>query len=331
MDVLRTPDSRFEGLEGYPFAPHYSHVTARDGTELRMHHLDEGPRDGAIVLCLHGQPSWSYLYRKMVPLLVAAGHRVIAPDLIGFGRSDKPAAIEDYTYAGHVDWMNQWLRGLDLNDVTLVCQDWGGLIGLRVLADNPERFAGLVIANTGLPDSRAITPEVSQMLGDAYPGLPVPVASQVVEAFASGSPTAFLTWVKWASQAPTFRVREVFGVLSNFRDEAVLDGYDAPFPDARYEAGARAFPTLVPLMAHHQADREANDRAWSVLKTFDRPVLTAFSDDDPVTKGGEAVFQKRMPGAQGREHVTISGGGHFLQETRAEALSNAVIGLMAAT
>ncbi len=328
MDVLRTPDERFSNLPDFPFQPHYNEIKAADGTPLRVHYLDEGPRDGEPILCMHGQPSWSFLYRKMVPLLTAADYRVIAPDLVGFGRSDKPAAIADYTYAGHVDWMTQWLNGLGLSGLTLVCQDWGGLIGLRLLADQPERFARLVVANTGLPDSRSVTEEISAMMTQHYPTIPVPTAAQVTEAFRSGAPDAFLHWVKYSAECPDFSVRDVFALLSGMDDTAVLDGYAAPFPDERYIAGARAFPTLVPLMTHHKRDREANDAAWKVLEAFEKPVLTAFSDDDAVTRGGEQVFQTRIPGAKGVAHVTISGGGHFLQEARPQALSEAIIAFM---
>lgn len=331
MDVLRTDEAHFEGLSGYPFAPNYAEVKAEDGTVLRLHYLDEGPRDGEIILCMHGQPSWSYLYRKMIPYLTAAGHRVIAPDLIGFGRSDKPTSVSDYSYQGHVDWMNQWLTGMDLKNVTLMCQDWGGLIGLRVVADQPERFARLVIANTGLPSSAAITPEMSTMLGQVYPSIPVPSAAEVVEQFGAGAPGAFLYWVKYCAEAEDFSVRDVFGILSRINDDAVLDGYAAPFPDASHLAGARAFPSLVPLLPHHQSTRETNDAAWKVLETFDRPVLTAFSDGDAVTAGGEKVFQERIPGAKDVDHVTIKDGGHFLQEDQPEALSKAIIGFMADT
>ncbi|MEO0882527.1 MAG: haloalkane dehalogenase [Pseudomonadota bacterium] len=331
MDVLRTPDSAFEALAGYSFQPNYVEVSAADGTALRIHYLDEGPKDGTIVLCMHGQPSWSYLYRKMVPYLTGAGLRVIAPDLIGFGRSDKPSQVEDYTYQGHVDWMNQFLRQLDLSSLTLMCQDWGGLIGLRLVADQPERFARLVIANTGLPSSRQVTPEMSAMLEQVYPTVPVPTADDVIAQFASGSPAAFLHWVKYAADAPDFSVRDVFRILSQTDDAAALDGYAAPFPDERYIAGARAFPSLVPLLPHHEADRAANDAAWEVLERFDRPVLTAFSDGDPVTRGGEQVFKDRVPGTKGVDHVTIENAGHFLQEDQPEALSKAIIGFIANT
>lgn len=325
MDVKRTPDSCFEGLAGYPYEPHYYTVTADDGTELRLHYLDEGPADGEPILCMHGQPSWSYLYRKMIPILTDAGYRVIAPDLIGFGRSDKPGSIEDYSYAGHVDWMEQWLLGLDLTGLTLMCQDWGGLIGLRLVAAHPDRFARLVIANTGLPSNAQVNDDMSAMLEKMYPAVPVPSAQEVGEQFQSGNPGAFLYWVKYAAESPDFTPRAVFELMTQIDDAAVLDGYAAPFPDESYIAGARRFPSLVPLMPHHKPDRDANDAAWAVLEQFDKPVLTAFSDADPVTRGGEKIFQDRIPGAKNRNHVTIEGGGHFLQDDSAEPLSHAII------
>ncbi|OAO00634.1 haloalkane dehalogenase [Sphingomonadales bacterium EhC05] len=325
MDILRTPDSRFENLSGYDFEPHYSEITASDGTVLRMHHLDEGPRDGQVILCMHGQPSWSYLYRKMIPILTGAGFRVIAPDLIGFGKSDKPSHIDDYSYQSHVDWMNEWFRAMDISGVTLMCQDWGGLIGLRLVADNVDRFARLVIANTGLPSSKTVTEEMSEMLGKLYPTIPVPNAEMVGEQFASGLPGAFMYWVKYAAESPEFSVRGVFNLLSGIEDQAILDGYTAPHPDEAFSAGARKFPSCVPFMPHHKPDRDANDAAWEVLEKFEKPVLTAFSDGDPVTKGGETVFQDCIPGAKGVEHVTIKGGGHFLQEDCPEELSAAII------
>ncbi len=325
MQVLRTPDSRFENLSGYDFEPHYSEITAEDGAVIRLHYLDEGPRDGEIILCMHGQPTWSYLYRKMIPILVEAGFRVIAPDLIGFGKSDKPAHMDNYSFQGHVDWMNQWFRSLDISDVTLMCQDWGGLIGLRVVADNVDRFARLVVANTGLPSSKLVTSEMSEMLGKLYPTIPVPNISMVQEQFASGSPAAFVFWVKHAAECPDFNIGEVVKMFSSAGDQMVVDGYTAPHPDEAYIAGARKFPSCVPIMPHHKSDLEANDKAWEVLEKFEKPVLTAFSDGDPVTKGGEVVFQDRIPGAKGIEHVTIKGGGHFLQEDCPEQLSEAII------
>ncbi len=328
MQILRTPDSRFEGLSGYDFQPNYFEVKAEDGTLMRLHYLDEGPREGEPILCLHGQPSWSYLYRKMIPLLTAAGYRVIAPDLIGFGKSDKPADMADYSYAGHIDWMAQWLTGLNLTGLTLMCQDWGGLIGLRLVADQPERFARLVIANTGLPSTRSVPDQVSAMMAQMYDTVPVPTAAMVQEQFAAGGQGAFLYWIKYAAESPDFCVRDVFGLLSRIEDAAVLDGYEAPFPDNRFAAGARQFPLLVPLRPDQKAEREAGDCAWAVLAGMGVPVLTAFSDGDLVTKGGEKAFQDQIPNVQS---VTIKGGGHFLQEDTPEPLSKAIISFMQTT
>nr|B0SY51.1 RecName: Full=Haloalkane dehalogenase [Caulobacter sp. K31] len=282
MQVLRTPESRFAGLADWPFAPHYAEITDAGGARLRLHYVDEGPRDGAPVLLMHGEPSWAYLYRKIIPALAARGHRVIAPDLIGFGRSDKPAARGDYTYERHVAWMSAWLEGLDLRGLTLFCQDWGGLIGLRLVAAFPERFAGLVIANTGLPTGAGMT-------------------------------DGFKAWLDFSQNVPEMPI----GLIVNMgtgRDltPAEIAAYDAPFPDETYKEGARQFPMLVPVTPEHASVAE-NLAAWKVLEHFPGPVVTAFSDGDPVTRGGEAIFQSRMPGALGQPHRTLRGG-HFLQE-----------------
>ncbi len=289
MEFLTTPDPCFDNLPDYPFAPQYLTVTDADGTDLRIHYLDEGPRDAAPILLMHGEPSWSYLYRKFVPDLVARGHRVIAPDLIGFGKSDKPAARSDYTYERHVAWMSAWLTALDLTDITLFCQDWGGLIGLRLVAAFPDRFARLVIANTGLP-------------------------------IGTGSSDGFNAWLAFSQNVPQFPV----GVIVNggtTRDltPGEIAAYDAPFPDERYKEGAREFPKLVPITPDHASVAE-NQAAWKVLERFDKPVLTAFSDQDAVTKGGEKLFIDRVPGAKGQAHTIIAGGGHFLQEDAPEQL-----------
>jgi haloalkane dehalogenase len=296
MDVLRTPDERFRDLPGYPFAPHYLEP---DG--IRIHYVDEGPPAAAPVLMLHGEPSWSYLYRKMIPRIAAAGHRVIAPDLVGFGRSDKPAARGDYTYQRHVDWMAAVLGGLGLRGVTLVCQDWGGLIGLRLVAEYPERFARVVAANTFLPT------------GDVDPG------------------PAFLAWRQFSQGVPEFPVgRIVSGGCATELSSEIVAAYDAPFPEERFKAGARQFPLLVPTSPDDPA-APANRAAWTVLERWDRPFLTAFSDSDPITAGAERVLQARIPGAQGQPHTTIAGGGHFLQEDRGEELAGVVIDFIART
>ena len=285
MQILRTPDDRFAGLADYPFQPHYLTVTDADGTALRLHYVDEGPRDAAPILLMHGEPSWSYLYRHFVAPLVADGHRVIAPDLIGFGKSDKPAAIGDYSYERHVAWMSAWLTALDLTEITLFCQDWGGLIGLRLVAAFPDRFARLMVGNTGLPTG-------------------------------TGWSEGFEAWRKFSQSVEVFPTGFILN-SGSVRDlgAAEMAAYDAPYPDESYKSGARVFPTLVPVTPEHASVAE-NIAAWKVLERFDRPVLTCFSDKDAVTAGGEAVFQKRMPGAAGQPHVIIRDAGHFLQEDK---------------
>jgi haloalkane dehalogenase len=244
---------------------------------------------------MHGEPSWSYLYRKMIPVFVAAGHRVIANDLVGFGRSDKPTATTDYTYERHVAWMSEWLLANDLSHLTLVCQDWGGLIGLRMLAAHPERFDRLVVANTFLP------------VGDRTPS------------------DAFMAWRKYSQETPQFNVGRIVegGCARKPLAPEVVAAYDAPFPDDRYKAGARVFPTLVPISLDDPSSA-ANAAAWKVLDGFDKPVLTAFSDKDPVTKGGERGFQQRVPGTKGQAHTTIVDAGHFLQEDAGDELARVV-------
>jgi len=279
MKILRTPDERFAGLTDWPFAPHYMVLP---GTELRLHYVDEGPKDAAPILLLHGEPSWAYLYRKIIPLLVAKGHRVLAPDLIGFGRSDKPAARTDYTFERHVGWLDSWFMGLDLKDVTLFCQDWGGLIGLRLVAAHPDRFKAVCAGNTGLPTGTGMT-------------------------------EGFGNWLKLSQSIPEMPIGGLLNMGSSRElTPAEIAAYDAPFPDESYKEGARQFPTLVPVTPEHGSVAE-NIAAWQVLEKFDKPFMTAFSDNDPVTKGGEAIFKARIPGTNGQPHVILPGG-HFLQE-----------------
>jgi haloalkane dehalogenase len=326
MKILRTPDERFEKLPGYAFAPHYSEVADAEGGRLRIHHLDEGPRDGEIVLCLHGQPTWSYLYRKMIPVLVSAGLRVIAPDFVGFGRSDKPTQTSDYSYARHVAWMRAWLGQLDLQGVTLFCQDWGGLIGLRLVAAEPERFARVVAANTGLPDGAGVPAEAAPAMHALYASLPVVPASELAARFLDKSgPPGFLFWRKHCAEAPDFSVGKVMGVAGGRPMPAeIVAAYEAPFPDARFLAGARRFPSLVPVFPD-DPEIPANREAWKTLAAFDRPFLTAFSDRDPVTAGMEKVLQERIAGAKAVRHVTIRGAGHFLQEDAGEEVAKTVV------
>jgi len=281
MEILQTPDERFAELDGYPFEPHYL-----DAGEVRIHYLDEGPSDAAPVLLLHGEPSWSYLYRTMIPVLVDAGHRCVAPDLVGFGRSDKPAAMSDYSYQRHVDWMRALIISLDLRSIVLFGQDWGGLIGLRLAAEEEHRFARIVAANTFLPT------------GDIPAG------------------DAFLAWKHYAETTDRFHIGGIVkgGCVSDL-DQRVIDAYDAPFPSEELKAGARAFPGLVPITPDDPAS-EANRAAWKVLEAWEKPFLTLFSDSDPITRGGDRFFQRTVPGCAGQPHATIEQAGHFLQEDK---------------
>jgi haloalkane dehalogenase len=302
MNALRTPDDRFTELPDFPWTPRYVEVADGDGGALRVACIDEGPREAEPVLLLHGEPSWSFLYRRMIPVLLDAGLRVVAPDLVGFGRSDKPAERTDHSYARHVGWMRQALLDeLDLRDVTLVCQDWGGLIGLRLVAENPDRFARVVVANAGLPT------------GDR------PVTE------------AFLAWRRFSQESPDFRIGRVVGNgCTTPLPPEVVAAYDAPFPDERYTAGPRVLPALVPADPDDPAAAD-NRAAWEVLARWEKPFLTAFSDGDAITRGGERVFQKLVPGAQGMPHTTLAGGGHFLQEDVGPEFARVVADLIAAT
>jgi haloalkane dehalogenase len=294
MEILRTPDERFANLPGYAFEPHYAHVG-----ELRIHYVEEGPADAPPALLLHGEPSWSYLYRKMIPILAGAGHRVIAPDLVGFGRSDKLASRDDYTYERHVRWMTDLVEALDLRQITLVGQDWGGLIGLRIATEHGERFARIVAANTGLPT------------GDTPPG------------------RAFLAWQRFSQHTPEFHAGEIVrtGCATPLAPEVVA-AYEAPFPDQRYTAGARQFPLLVPTQPGDPA-AAANRHAWEVLAGWEKPFLCAYSDGDPITRGADKLFEAKVPGAQDQPHTTIAGAGHFLQEDKGEELARVVADFIA--
>jgi haloalkane dehalogenase len=294
MDVLRTPDDRFEDLPGFPFEPHYVEVDSGDGIALRVHYLDEGPRDGDIVLLLHGEPSWSYLYRRMIPVLVDAGLRAVAIDLVGFGRSDKPSSRSDYSYQAHVDWTWAAIEAIGLDGISLVCQDWGGLIGLRLVGEHPARFARVVAANTFLPT------------GDTHPG------------------DAFLAWQRYSQETPDFHVGGIVkgGCVTELAAE-VIAAYDAPFPDDTFKAGARQFPMLVPISPDDPA-APANRAAWEGLRRYERPFLCAFSDSDPITGGADRKLRADVPGAAGQPHTTITGAGHFLQEDQGEQLAAVV-------
>lgn len=331
METLRTPDNRFENLEGYSFAPHYVTIDDGDGGELRMHYVDEGPRDGDIILCLHGQPTWSYLYRKMIPVLAGAGYRVIAPDIVGFGKSDKPAARADYTYQNHIGWMTRFVEAVTLQKITLVCQDWGGLIGLRLVAGHPDRFARVVAANTGLPDAKGVAAEMAAPMHKLYDSLPaLPPAEMSKKLVENEQGAGFMYWIKYCDQYPALVISDVVTVVARSQlSDALRRAYDAPFPGEEYMQGARQFPSLVPIFPD-DPEIANNRRAWEALARFDKPFLTSFSDGDPVTAGAYTRFQQTVPGAAGQAHVTIKGAGHFLQEDAGEEFANIIIRFCAA-
>jgi haloalkane dehalogenase len=288
--VLRTPESCFEGLTDFAYPAHYREVGG-----LRIACIDEGPRDGPVVLLMHGEPTWAYLYRKMIPILVDAGFRVVAPDLVGLGRSDKPTRRQDYRYAHHVAWMNAWLLAMDLRGITLFCQDWGSLIGLRMACALPARFDRIAIGNGGLPTGTERIPR------------------------------AFHLWRAFARYSPVFPIGKIVaaGCAQGLSPEA-RRAYDAPFPSARYKAGARAFPTLVPTTPG-DPERAPNEAAWQVLEHWQKPFLTLFSNRDPITRGVWRLFQSRVPGCQGQPHRNVRGGGHFLQEDCGPEVAQALV------
>ena len=294
--ALRTPPERFENLADFAYLPHYTSVGG-----LRVAHLDEGPPDGPLVLLLHGEPTWSFLYRKMIPVLVAAGCRVIAPDLVGFGRSDKPVAKGDYSYLNHVQWMAVWLEGLELRGITLFCQDWGSLIGLRLVAEMPDRFDRIVLANGGLPTGMESVPR------------------------------AFRIWRAFARYSPWFPIGRIVRTgCADGLSASAQAAYDAPFPSRKYRVAARLFPGLVPTTPD-DPERINNERAWELLKRWDKPFLTLFSNRDPVTRGGQRIFHRLVPGAQGQPHAVIRGAGHFLQEDRGAEVAQAIAAWLEAT
>ena len=290
MNVLRTPEERFRSLPGFDFEPRYVDVAG-----MRMHYVDEGPSEAAPVLLLHGEPSWSYLYRHMIPPLAASGMRVVAPDLIGFGRSDKPGNKSDYTYERHVDWMRRFIEALGLERITLFCQDWGSLIGLRVAAENERRFARIALGNGGLPT------------GD------------------QAMPRAFLIWRAFASYSPWFPIGRIIqqGTVTELPDDVVA-AYDAPYPNSSYKAGARAFPRLVPITPDDPAS-DANRAAWNAFSRWQKPFLTTFSNRDPITRGGDRPWQQHVPGARKLDHVIIRNAGHFLQEDKGTELADVLV------
>lgn len=290
MKLLRTPNERFENLPDFPFEPNYLDVEG-----IRIHYIDEGPKNAEVVLLMHGEPSWSFLYRHMIPILVQAGYRTIAPDLVGFGRSDKPTEKSDHTYRKHVKWISKLVNLLDLNNITLFCQDWGSLISLRVAIENQERFRRIVLSNGGLPTGK------------------------------QKSTKAFLDWQEFSRTTTKFDVGRIIqgGTVSNLARN-VIKAYDAPFPDDTYKAGARIMPSLVPTTID-DPEHEANKKAWEMFFQWKKPFLIAFSDSDPITRGADKFWQENVPGAQGQNHTTIKNAGHFVQEDKGPELANLIV------
>ena len=290
MKVLRTPDERFDHLPDYPFAPHYHELAPG----LRLHYVDEGPRDAKPVLMLHGEPSWSYLYRFMIPPVAAAGMRVLAPDLIGFGKSDKPTESTDYSFSGQVAWIRQWIEALDLRDITLVCQDWGSLIGLRLAAESPERFAQVLLSNGGLPTGETKMSAVWRL------------------------------WEKFSRFSPWFPIGRILQSGTRRKlSPAEIAAYDAPFPNDSYKAAARVYPSLVPVRYDDPEAAKCRD-AWTVYQKWEKPFITCYSNGDPITRGGGARFVREVPGAKSQTHPTLRGG-HFIQEDDPQRFAELVI------
>lgn len=295
MEILRTPEERFENLPDYSFKPNF--LTVGD---LRMHYVDHGYGD-KVVLMLHGEPSWSFLYRHMITKVAKAGYRVIAPDLIGFGKSDKPTDPSIYTYQNHYNWLKEFIETLGLKEINLFCQDWGGLLGLRLVAFEPQWFARVMASNTFLPI-----------------GQPAPTE-------------AFLKWRDFSRNSEQFDIGRVIQMGSaSTLTEDVIAAYNAPFPDESYKVGARVFPSIVPI-EFDDPEAEINRRGWEALRTFQKPFLTAFGDADPITRGGEKVMQKLIPGCQGIFHPTVNGGGHFIQEDKPDLMASLMINFIKAT
>jgi haloalkane dehalogenase len=290
LKLLRTPDERFKDLVDFPYDPNYLEV---DG--IRIHYIDEGPKSSEVILLMHGEPSWSFLYRHMIPPLIESKFRVIAPDLVGFGRSDKPTEQSDHTYAKHVNWITTWLVTLDLQNITLFCQDWGSLIGLRIAIENQGRFSRIVLANGGLPTGTGLMSN------------------------------AFLEWREFSRTSKEFDIGRIVqsGTITNLSDD-VLKGYYAPFPDNSYLAGARVMPSLVPI-SRDDPEHEANKKAVKMYGKWTKPFLTAFSDSDPITRGGELLWINHVPGAKNLKHLTIKNAGHFLQEDKGPEIAEELI------
>ncbi|MFP6801799.1 MAG: haloalkane dehalogenase [Pseudomonadales bacterium] len=355
MKILRTPDACFQDLQDYPFEPQYTNIKTEDGGELRIHHIDEGPADGPIVLCMHGQPVWSYLYRKMIPYLNKAGMRVIAPDLVGYGKSDKPAAREDYSYERQVTWMGAWLEANDFTGITFFGQDWGGLIGLRLVVNHPDRFERVVISNTGLPHNPDVPDDIVRQVEDFRANAPTPSLMAMQKALSGMGDSGhfasqFAYWQKFCWENEDMPIGFMMSMTMEERSSLVsalkffLHGlgvyspfptplaraYDAPFPDPSFKMGPRAMPSQVPTLPTSPSLQQ-QEKAWEFFEAFDKPFLCAFADNDPVSAGAEQEFLSRVPGTRGLSHTTIKGGGHFVQENAPNQVASVIIDLIRST
>ena len=348
MKVLRTPDKCFEKIKDYPFSPVYTNISAQDGTEIRIHHIDEGPKEGPILLAMHGQPVWSYLYSKMIPILNDAGIRVIAPDLVGYGKSDKPSSRDDYSYQNQVDWMNQWLVKNDFNDLIFFGQDWGGLIGLRMIADNPDKFLKISIGNTGLPympnTSDEVIRDVNQFR-ESNTKLSLNSMFNQVSKMDSGKThpaLKFMYWQKFCWDTKNLPVGLLNSVMMEKRSKNhvrnhyilhslglsklspyisdLMKAYEAPYPSPKYKMGCRAMPSHVPIIPDQSLN--AQKKAREFFKNTDKPFLSVFAGDDPVTNDMEKDVLNMVPNAISAPNI---GGGHFFQWTKSKELSKVLI------
>lgn len=293
MKIIRSPDERFENLPDFDFEPHYTTIKDAEGHEIRIHHVEAGPPDGSPILLMHGNPTWAYLYRHMIGPLAEAGHRVIAVDLVGCGRSDKPTRQADYSLARHYDWMGRWVKAMDLQAVTLFCQDWGGVIGLYVVSEMPERFARVVASNTGLP-------------------------------IGNGATTFFRLWrgaMRFAPRFPWFMMQ--WGTERRLTKDEIA-AYRAPFPNGRYEAALLKFPSLI-AVEPNVPGVELNQAAWEKMKTFDKPFLLLFGRQDPVARQWFKIARDNIPGAKGQDHDFLNPAGHFIQEDQPEELARRIL------
>jgi len=347
MKVLRTPDKYFNKIKNYPFKPIYTNIYSEDGTELRIHHIDEGPKDGPILLAMHGQPVWSYLYSKMIPILNEYGIRVIAPDLIGYGKSDKPSSRDDYSYQNQVDWMNQWLTNNNLQNLTFFGQDWGGLIGLRMISDHPDRFNKISVGNTGLPytpnTSEEVISEVKEFRDKDLKLTPMTMANEVRKMDSGNKHPAlkFMYWQKYCWDTINLPVGLLNSLMMEKRSKNhlrnhyilhsiglsklspynndLMKAYEAPYPSPAYKMGCRAMPSHVPIIPDQSLD--AQKRAREFFKTTNKPFLSVFAGDDPVTNAMEEDVLNMVPNAISAPNI---GGGHFFQWTKPKELSKVI-------